>query len=397
MHGMALGLFGRVGHIGAADIKDASIKFASFQFCTRFLCLTAHDARQLNLQAPSCRLWIRRSLARGPARDWPLNHSCLISTHDNLSHIPHLTSSQPRIFAGFPRHNLSTTSTLNPTSFWRSATLSSMGDRVAASSAFYEEGAGDEPLVNGRTAQILDTDWVQRPLSTGSALIFAFDDGLLDPDGPDLAAEEWLSRTRDTWGLLSQWKLCDDCFAAGMGATRKSHLHQLSTAFPPGQDVKEDEKCDFCRLLRRISPHFAQEKAAQMSDELQLDPTWKLVLFMPSLRGPTSMALSLVFAPPSLDMDGTYTPDDGSWVVLQTFSIYVTFEVGEKSTLPLSFALSAGSTLKKSKIRLYTSRTRVSPLTRGSKFPPCKSRCLLLRPRSCRLSPGRRTAQRMAE
>lgn len=219
-----------------------------------------------------------------------------------------------------------------------------MSDRVAPSDPFCHEDADEDPLVDGRTARVFAIDWPQHPSTIGSALSLVIDTHyrFLGPDGPDLAAQEWLERTKNTWGLLSQWKLCDDCFAAGMGATCKNHLHQLSTAFPPFQDLKMDRDCDFCRLLRHIHQQFLREKLAQRhqrtpnSDNSHLDITWKLTSFMPSLRGPKSMAVGLIFAPPGLDMDGIYNPDDESRVVMETFSIYITFEEGDNPSSPPS-------------------------------------------------------------
>lgn len=211
-----------------------------------------------------------------------------------------------------------------------------MDDLVLAYRDFYEEGAGDEPLDDGRTAHIVDNDWANRPSRSGSALFFVFDTRyrLLEPD---LAAQEWIARTNDTWALLSQWRLCDDCRAAGMGATRTDHLHQLSTAFPPFQVVKPDDNCDLCCLLRRISPSFIQQKVAQRpqrtshSGKPHFDTTWKLGLFMPGLRSPTSMAFSMLVAPRGEVEPVVWDADDESHVMLEIFSIYFSFEQGERS------------------------------------------------------------------
>ncbi|KAK0738099.1 hypothetical protein B0T18DRAFT_239241 [Schizothecium vesticola] len=256
-----------------------------------------------------------------------------------------------------------------------------MGDWVGVYLDFYQDGAGDEPLVDGRTAHILDTDWADRPTKAGSALFFVFDSRyhLLDPDE---AAEQWLSRTRDTWGLLSQWKLCRDCHAAGMGATRKDHLHQLSTAFPPFQRLKPDENCDFCPLLRHTGPCFLEEKIARRlqrtshSDNSHLDITCKLDAFMPILRSPTSMTISLSLAPPGAEELVTGNLGDEALDGLEGFSIYVTFEKGG-SQHSRSLDLSPGPTLKESKPtqnRPYTSRTRVGSLPCSSRFGPQESR-----------------------
>lgn len=48
------------------------------------------------------------------------------------------------------------------------------------------------------------------------------------------------------------------------------------------------------------------------------------------------MAVGLIFAPPGLDMDGIYNPDDESRVVMETFSIYITFEEGDNPSSPPS-------------------------------------------------------------
>lgn len=210
-----------------------------------------------------------------------------------------------------------------------------MDDLVLAYRDFYEEGAGDEPLDDGRTAHIIDNDWANRPSRSGSALFFVFDSrySLLEPD---LAAQEWISRTRDTWGLLSQWKLCDDCRASGIGATRKDHLHQLSTAFPPFQVLKPDDDCDLCCLLRRMSPAFIQEKVAERpqrishSDKLHFDTTWELGMFMPGLRSPTSLALSILVAPLGGEQRVVWDADDKPRVMLEVFSVYFSFEQGEQ-------------------------------------------------------------------
>lgn len=258
-----------------------------------------------------------------------------------------------------------------------------MGDAVSAYLDFYQDVAasGDKPLIDGRTAHVFDPHWVDRPMKTGSALFFVYDSPyhLLDPD---LAATEWLSRTTGTWGGLSEWKLCRDCHAAGVGATRKDHLHQLSKAFPPIQRLKPDDNCDFCRLLRHTGPYFLQEKIARRNqgtspwDNTRLDTTWKLVAFMPMLRSPTSMTISLDFAPPGAEDLLMDYPDDEALDGHEGFSVYVTFEQGE-SQPPRSLDLSQGSALKKSKPtqnRSCTGRARVGSLTRGSRLRPPESR-----------------------